>query len=308
MKVGPRLASLRLFKILGLNDAPRESIDVLTSIIEAENWANSRSSAEEKAETWNTAFKAYLQTDISELNRLGRFCFFAFNSSAESQVQGASYIEPSDSAELQAEKISRGYFQSYVEALRCLSARELELLCAGLLELLHVSSPLVTKYSADRGVDFFGKLHIDRHIFSTDSSPGWHKQLSVWLVGQAKHYVDGTVSTPALRDLVGTVALLRGIHADRRAYPNLLIRPCDSVFHLLVTTGRMSSEVWKEIDRSGVVGIDGEMLAAFLAARSIGSVDGTFKPSSLLQWISAFETYPTHEPDSEADATADCTE
>ena len=112
------------------------------------------------------------------------------------------------------------------------------------------------------------------------------------MVGQAKHYVDGSVSTPALRDLIGSVTMLRSPKADRRAYPNLIIRTCDSVFHLLVTTGRLSSEVWREINNHGAIGIDGEMLAAFLAARGVASSTDGFDESKFVDWLTTFETFP----------------
>jgi hypothetical protein len=129
-------------------------------------------------------------------------------------------------------------------------------------------------------------------FLENQSFPGWQKQMEAWMVGQAKHYVDGTVSTPALRDLIGSVSMLRSPKADRRAYPNLIIRTCDSVFHLLVTTGRLSSEVWREIDNHGAIGIDGEMLAVFLAARGVASSTSGFDEGKFNEWLSTFEKFP----------------
>ena len=113
------------------------------------------------------------------------------------------------------------------------------------------------------------------------------------MIGQAKNYVDGTLSTSVLRELIGTVAMLRSPLADRRQYPNLIIRTCDSVFHVLVTTGRLSAEVWKDIDRHGAIGIDGEMLASFLASRKVATTDeNTFDRAKLFEWLTSFETFP----------------
>jgi hypothetical protein len=289
---GPRAATRRLNDYLKIDDAPRDSVELLTSIVETEKWVGNAGSARERAEIWDEKFRTYLRDDLSELNRLGRHCFFAFNSSSETMLQGAAFIESNDSASLKSEKTRRQLFRSYIEALRQLSARQLELVCAGLLNLAGAKFPTVTQYSADRGVDFFGQLGLGAFFLADETFPGWQKQMEAWMVGQAKHYVDGTVSTPALRDLIGSVSMLRSPKADRRAYPNLIIRTCDSVFHILVTTGRLSSEVWREIDNHGAIGIDGEMLAAFLAARGVASSNNSFDGPKFIEWLSTFETFP----------------
>jgi hypothetical protein len=183
-----------------------------------------------------------------------------------------------------------------------LTDRQLELVSVGLLKLVGIESPTVTKFSADKGVDFFGRLNLESLLFANESVSGWRKQMEAWMIGQAKNYVDGTVSTPALRDLIGTVAMLRSPKADRRQYPELIIRTCDSVFHVLVTTGRLSAEVWKDIERHGAIGIDGEMLAAFLASRGVASETGKdFDRTKLFEWLMSFETFPLASASQEDD-------
>jgi hypothetical protein len=289
MKPGPAHAAILFHLAVAVDAPPRETMDWLEDLVEEHGWKGTSVTAREKAEKWHTAFHTRLQSDLSELNRLGRYCSFTFNSSAGSQVQGAAFIEPSDSAVVVSEKERRKRYKDYVSALRLLIPRDLEKLCAGLLSLLGIESPKVTKYSADRGVDFYGTLRYDQQFGTNSFFPHWHKQLKTWMIGQAKHYVDGTVSTPALRDLVGTVTLLKGPLADRRAYPSLVLRSCDPVFLLLVTTGRFSREVWDEIDRSGAIGIDGEMLASFFASRAVGCHDDVFNAAAFSEWIDSFD-------------------
>jgi hypothetical protein len=290
MKPGPSLACFKLHTRIKIDAEPRETIDWLTDIVKEEGWICNCGSVREQAELWDKPFQKHLRAHLSDFARLGRFSSFDFNSSAENQIQGAAFIEPTDSERLKEEKKLRRRFDVYVKTLGEMNPRDLELLCAGLLSLIKANSPQVTRYTADRGVDFFGKVHFDQHISSDDFFASWHKQLNAWIIGQAKHYIDGTVSTPALRDLAGTVTLLKGPLADRRQYPTLILRACEPVFHLLVTTGRLSNEVWKEIERSGAIGIDGEMLASYLASREIGYSNGAFDPIAFRNWLDQFSS------------------
>ena len=107
---------------------------------------------------------------------------------------------------------------------------------------------------------------------------------------QAKHYILGKVSTPDIRDLVGPVTLAKG-HAFgsyAHKYADLTIRVCDPVFYLFFTTSSLTSDAWTLLDRSGVVGMDGEMLAAFLADQGVGLAEEKFEATALKSWLTAF--------------------
>src|SRR5438874_11344665 len=155
MKPGPALAALTLHSRIHLNAAPRSTMELLSELIETHGWKGKFVSAQECAENWDYAFRQRLKNDLSKLNQFGRFCPFAFNSSDDTLLQGGAYIEASDSENVRSEKNLRSRFSLYVNELNHLNPRELEKLCAGLLTLLKVESAQVTKYSADRGVDFF---------------------------------------------------------------------------------------------------------------------------------------------------------
>ena len=71
-------------------------------------------------------------------------------------------------------------------------------------------------------------------------------------------------------------------------YGDLNIRACDPVFFLFFTTGRMTTNSWTLLDRSGVIGMDGEMVAAFLADHGIGLLDGKFDKEKFKIWLSPF--------------------
>jgi hypothetical protein len=87
-------------------------------------------------------------------------------------IQGAAFIEPKDSDPLKEEKTRRRLFGSYIEALRQLTDRQLELVSVGLLKLVGMESPTVTKFSADKGVDFFGRLKLESLLFANESVSG----------------------------------------------------------------------------------------------------------------------------------------
>jgi restriction endonuclease Mrr len=155
-----------------------------------------------------------------------------------------------------------------------------------------VERAVVTSYSADEGIDFYGRWPLERHIFPEDIFPTLQRQLSVWMVGQAKHYKATQVSTPDLRGLVGAVTLARGKAFGSGLpdkYQDLNLKPCDPVFCLFFTTGQISSDGWRLLHRSGVVGMDGEMVAAFLADRDIGVKEGSFDAVAFSIWLKQVE-------------------
>ena len=179
MKPGPVLAALTLHSSIELGAAPRSTLEWLSELIESNSWPGSHISPRERAEKWDAGFQQRLRADLSELNRLGRFCPFAFNSSDQSLLQGGAFIEPADSENVKGEKELRSRFGLYVHQLRSLTPRELEKLCAGLLSLLKVEW-VATRYSADRGVDFYGQLKVGQQLFADEFFPHWHRQLKTW--------------------------------------------------------------------------------------------------------------------------------
>jgi hypothetical protein len=112
------------------------------------------------------------------------------------------------------------------------------------------------------------------------------------MLGQAKHYRAGQVSTFEIRELVGAVDLAKagayGSAMDK--YADLRLRVCDPVFYLFFTTGRISSNSWRLIARSGVAAMDGNMIASFLADRGIGTDSkGVFQEDVFKHWLGKYD-------------------
>jgi len=270
---------------------PTEIADLLTEVI-AKHDNCDPDEAREQAERMKDEVLTVLQHEVDALAEMGRPSLVGFNSSSEYLVQGAAFIEGTESEELKRFKKRRASLVEYVPALQALSPRRLEFLCKGILEALGVEKAVVTQYTRDEGIDFYGLWLPAELLFGTDHLPGPTKQLKVWLVGQTKRLDESAAGTPDLRDLVGAVCLAKGRAFASRAgskYAGLAIRTADPVIVLFITTGRLSRDGWRLVESSGVVAMDGETLAAFLTDRKIGITDGAFNPDELNTWLDTTE-------------------
>ena len=287
MKPGASLALRSLPQYLRLDESPRRARDLLSDIALGEGWSNDRSDAAEKGERWEEAFLKRCRRELSELNSLGRAASFAINSSSPDHLQGSAFVEPVDPPEAASAKQDRSRMGSYVGALQALTPQDFERLCGHFLALLGVQDPKVTAYTADEGIDFYGHLDIDPFLAPDAFYPHFSRQMSIWLVGQAKHYQSTKVATPDLRELVGSVTLAKALAFGGAAekYSDLSIRACDPVYFLFFTTGAVSADAWRLTKRSGMVTLDGEMIAAYLCARNVGFVDGDYEPEAFADWL-----------------------
>lgn len=283
---GPAAAVALVGTYLSLDAAPTAAVEVLKLIIIGEAWETDESVAAERAEFWAAKFLLRCRRLIGDCNSNGQFCEIALNSSAVDHVQGAYFVEGVDSPEVAEAKRKRLGHVDYRTALSRLSPTEFEWACRGMLSCMGVQDALVTRRSADEGIDFFGRLQLSDELRRAGVLPGFYTTLSVWLVGQAKHYKETQAATPDIRELVGSVQLARaGAFAKSGSLPGLDIRICDPVFYLFFTTGRISRDGWALMSSSGVVGMDGEMVAAFLADSEIGRDGGAFSPATFDDWV-----------------------
>lgn len=286
MKPGPNAVVSKILTDLELQAPPLDVVEVTTSIIVEQKWCNEED-ARERAESWRLRILGKLQQELNVLQTLGRPPRVAFNSSSSYMIQGACFVERGDSAELAALKAQRAQLPDYQGLLQKLKPVEFERLCGKLIGLLGVQNPRVTRSSADEGIDFYGILSLESIFYPRDLTPTIQKQLSIWIVGQAKRYEQIQAGTAEVRALVGSIALGRAQVFGSVSSPlaDLMIRPADPVFAILATTGSFSRNAWRLLQRSGVVGYDGEMLAAFLAAREAGFKAGSLDEATFLKWL-----------------------
>jgi hypothetical protein len=287
-KHGPALAVQSLHRVMTVLSPPRPAKDLLVEIAVDSSWFPSRAEAEEAAERWEKAFLARLRDLLSERNRLGRFCLHDFNSSSEYMVQGCAFIEAGvDPLEVQEAKKRRGAFAEYVVAIQNVTPDDFEAACRGMLAELGVETPVVTRHSADEGIDFYGRLKLEGNVKRVSALPGFYRRLAVWIVGQAKHYDAVQGGTPDIRAVVGSVNLARGkaYGSAGDQFPDLDIRVCDPVFYLFFTTGSISTNGWRLLESSGVIAMDGEMVATFLADHQVGWSNDAFDAAAFDAWV-----------------------
>lgn len=290
MKRGPSQLVRLIASRMDISAPPISVAECVARICIDLAWHANDADAFEAAERWAPQVLVLLRRELDELSRFGRFAPYAFNSSSSELIQGSAFIEPCDSHDVKAAKTKRTHFASYLNSLRELTPRQFEALCAGVLNRLGVTEPVLTPYSGDEGLDFYGHLSLERRLLPEVVFPGLQTQLGIWMVGQAKHYSTGNVSTPDVRDLVGAVTLAKA-HAFgslREKYRDLAIRVCDPVFYLFFTTSNLSSDAWTLLRSSGVVGMDGHMLSAYLADQGIGLSEGTFDKAVFMNWLETF--------------------
>lgn len=214
-------------------------------------------------------------------------CRFAFNGKIADHIQGSSFIEPEDTDATRKAKKRRLNYESYEGFLRNLGWDEFEACCRGILAQLGCPSPKLTALSNDQGIDFFGRLSLRDRLGNQSILPSVDSMLDVWMVGQAKHYQKTQVSTPDLRELVGSVQLARAkAFADGgAALQGLDLKVCDPVFYLFFTTGTISRDGYKLLDASGMISMNGAQIAAFLADNDIGVVQGAFDTAAAVVWL-----------------------
>jgi hypothetical protein len=287
MRAGPANIAKILLDSLPLDSKPMNIVDHIGRILIEKGWESNTTNAREKAESWKNQTLTWLRREISSLSEVGRPSRICFNSSSDYMIQGSCFIEPKDSPDVQESKIRRLRSDAFYNLLLDINPGDFEKLCGKLIQFFGVENPTVTRKSADEGIDFFGKLTLESLFFPQDLTPTIQRQLTIWLVGQAKRYIESQSGTGEIRDLVGAVQLGRAqvFGSSESPYPTLKIRVSDPVFTLLITTGRFSANAWKLLNRSGVIGMDGEMLAAFLSDREAGIITDKIEKDAFLTWI-----------------------
>jgi Restriction endonuclease len=178
--------------------------------------------------------------------------------------------------------------QISVSLIQALTPDLFEDLCVGVLSLLGARDYSGTKRTRDQGIDFYGRLVISD--LDPNTSPFFRitDHLSVWLVGQAKHYPDGRVSSAEIRDLVGSINLARfkEYASTTDLMKSLPLRSCDPVFALFLTTGTFSRDAIKLATGSGVIVKDLDDICSLLADNRVGlDPNGQISRDITLNWI-----------------------
>lgn len=227
----------------------------------------------------------------SEMRQKETECWFEFNSAAGDFIQGPYFSEPADTNETRTAKSNRLRSAQFKQALQSLTFSQFEDVCKAVLLELGVREAKETKRSKDHGIDFFGRLAVADIESSTIPFFRLTHRLKFWLIGQAKHYSGGKVSAPEIRDLVGSINLARfkEYATVTLLLKDLELRSCDPVFALFMTTGRFSADATRLAENSGVVLLDLQALATYLADKDIqlAGQSADEMSASLAAWATA---------------------
>lgn len=280
-----------LKKALAIDAPPRLAREWVTEISLAEGWAASLTEAQIIGESLHDGLLVRARHVHNAEYEAGRLPDFAFNSSSEDMIQGACFVETNDDPQVRDAKLRRLALSDYLQAFLRLTSHDFEVLCRGLLALIGVVNPKVTRRTRDEGIDFYGRWDVGGTLRSLYELPGGHRLLRVWLVGQAKRYDSAQVATPDIRELVGSVSLARvnAYSRQENPYPDLTLRLCDPVFVLFATSGDISADSWELLKQSGVIGFDGSMVAALLADNDVAQVNGKFDQASFDGWLQSHQ-------------------
>lgn len=290
---GPADAVKVVHTYVEIDSPPERIVDLLQRIVEAHN-VGTGDQAVEIVERWFERFVLGLKNRVFEETKRAQLPCCEFNPASDDYIQGSCYVAPGCSAQEATERRQRANKFHYLEEFRSVSNTEFEVLCARVLSLWEVEQDFYTRASADQGIDFYGRVPFGQLLKQRAVSPGAEKQMKIWLVGQAKNYSASQVSTKDIRELVGSVNLARSkaYAGTKDPLGKLQMRVCDPVFFLFFTTGTISRDAWDLLEKSGVVGMDGDQLAVFLADHGIGIAGGTFDKVAFRQWAHL----AVHEP------------
>jgi hypothetical protein len=288
MPPGPVEAVRLIETVVSIIGPPRPTRNVLLDVIVTSGWL-AGSDAAEKAELWLDRFTIRASFAITEAEQSGRYLPFCFNSSGNDFLQGSCYVEPGDSAEVAEAKRKRSQTLSIFEHCRRMTPRAFEILSGKILNLLRVEKSVVSRRSADQGIDFFGRVPLGQILKPEIINPGAEKHFSVWLVGQSKHYPNTRITTAEIRELVGSVELARAkvFAGSRDPLDELRVRVCDPIIYLFFTTGQFSRDSVALLNRSGVLSFDGLQIGQFLADHGIGIANGIFDSVAFDTWLFA---------------------
>lgn len=250
-------------------------------------WFSSADEAQEQAEKWKDGVATRLTKFLNDSVRRGWPSRFEFNSSDHNSIQGSSFIEGTESKELQQEKRARIHMDTYLKFAQVLTGRHFEAVCRGILSLMGCENPVLTPRSNDQGIDFYGLLRMTGRLNRTYER-GIDRAMRSWVIGQAKQ-VGEPVGTAEVRELLGSLELARhGINADKgRSLAQLDLKAYDSIFPFFITTGTFSRDAWSLIDQTGLVGMDGPVVAAFLADHCVADVNGACKEEAFQAWVAS---------------------
>jgi hypothetical protein len=277
----------RAVELIAPDAKPQHIKDVLIQVLQRDH---SALKATELADQQFPRVKARLLELVSELEDSEIDPLIRFNPSNPDYIQGPLFIQPRDPPPVREAKLGRLRAQPVRTSLARLTFDRFEIVSAALLSLLGARDYQQTVRSNDQGIDFFGLISLADLLPADFPFFRFQHALQLWLVGQAKHYPNGKVSAPEIRNLVGAINLAR--FKEYAAATDLLsklpLRSCDPVFALFLTTGTYTRDAVRLAENSGVVLRDVNDIAKLLCDQNAGvDAAGNCTVTSLVIWATS---------------------
>ena len=146
-------------------------------------------------------------------------------------------------------------------AIKNLIPNDFEKLCALYIKFLGTTgNPNITRHSHDQGIDFIGIVEKNKksRLYSAKSSVN-----NVYLIGQAKHYEKDKVKTNEIRELAGSIYLLKtkGFGLKNDPYSHVTIKSYTPIFVYFITSFYFSESAKQLCLNTDIVPIDRILLA-----------------------------------------------
>lgn len=284
MKPSTKPSPKKVFELLVGSATPLDAPTLLQDRIAEEllgsGHAEDVDSANELAEALVARVRVLVIDAHAQASASGQAWVIEVFGTEDEYIRGSSSYDASLSPDEQRIRSNRHHTASILTAIRALSPRDFEHACRAVLQFMGCADPQTSRSGNDGGIDFYGRLELKGRLDSKSPYGGIDSRVGIWLVGQAKHYPTRVIQTAHIRELVGSVELARtggAIHI----WPHLELRPFDATLQLLFTTGKFSGGSRRLLEKTGIIAMDGEQLATFLADAGVGiSPDGsTFDPT-----------------------------
>jgi hypothetical protein len=277
----------RVETLIKFDSGPRLVIDVVRDAVTLEYSLGENDAAEMSESIVESVVAELLASETARLDN-GYACGYAFSSVGNHLIQGSAHSDPAYSApEIDARR-ARAFVPAWLDYMKALKHPEFETLCRGVLTALGCETAHVTARAADQGIDFYGRLSLEATGVSRPALPSIHRQLNVWLAGQAKHTPNSRIGTDEVRHIVGSVALARGgvLARGGETLAGFAPRVADPIYILLMSTGEFSRDARDLARKAGVIALDGFQLATYLCDNAVGfDEDGQFSEDLAATWI-----------------------
>ncbi len=292
MRFGPKYLSSNLHRYIAIDAPPQDCISILSRIIVAEGKAENQIDAQLLAEKWKPKFLSMLSGEISAARELGKYLPVDVNSISPNMIQGGAFIESNDNELVRNEKNRRLKYANYMDSLSEIGDDQFEWLSAGIVNLLGAARYGVTKRSGDEGFDCWGEVDYEENFLSIHRYHKSTNRIKFWLLGQSKNYSKVHFKTSEFRELIGSYKLaeLKIFGSTPLDKIPFSFRPLEPVLIIILTTGVISANAWRMIEKAGVLALDCEMIAEFLMQKEIGLDDGEFNSAKFKTWVCSFSS------------------